>query len=383
VAGLFASVLLTLLALGCTCSKEREAPQKPEQPPERAEPELPKTVDPALLSELKRAAEECKQGPNRIVCPGKSKNAITSEFNRGKRSKTTALPTFSYALSLGDEKLSTLAAAVLYGAYRLGLGTNQQPEPSTRPSKQTARELLGGVLSLAPQASMQAIPAAVHAMWLTNQGDSLREALQTDLPIQVRTMALRYLMVYGRLNVFPEIERAAIEPRTAIVLAAVESPRNMRQWSEEERAKICPWLRGFLDDERDAVVGSALAGLSQCDTEDIDALLDQASQAASGGQFSFVHSTALRNLCGRTGQSRGSLANSEQCKEVRKLQEQVARNNELQARVRAMNLSNLAYDFPDEESLSLARELAKSESPEVKAAAEQSVKRIEQQLPKP
>ncbi len=202
---------------------------------------------------------------------------------------------------------------------------------------------------------MQAIPAAVHGVTLSGQTHLIHEKLTNDVPIQVRTMAYRYLMVYGRLEAFERIKELSSDPGMAVVLSSVESPRHMEDWTANEQEAICPWAVTFLEDDRAPVAGNAMAVLSNCAGEQLDALLERIDQTLEDEQFSFIHSTALRETCERKGKSKERDATARQCKHVRKLQERASLASEVQPRVRAMSLSNVAYTWPDKESLKLAK----------------------------
>jgi hypothetical protein len=187
-------------------------------------------------------------------------------------------------------------------------------------------------------------------------------------------------MAYGRLQVFPKIQELAKDPSTAVVLAALESPRNMKDWTAQEQAAICPWIVGYLDDKRPPVSGNATAALSNCSGEYVDALLKKIEGSLQQGDFSFVHSTALRDLCRKTAGAVAARASAAQCERVRALQERVAANSKLPVRVRAMTLSALAQQWPDKQTLKLLQKYEKAKEPEIKEAATRSVKRVEDRI---
>jgi hypothetical protein len=193
-------------------------------------------------------------------------------------------------------------------------------------------------------------------------------------------MAYRYVMVYGRLKVFPKIQELAKDPSTAVVLAALESPRNMEDWTTEEQAAICPWIVGYLDDKRPPVSGNATAAISNCSGEYVDALLKKIEGSLDQGDFSFVHSTALRDLCRKTTATVAARASEAQCADVRTLQEKVTGTSNLPVRVRAMTLSALAQQWPDKRTLQLLRKYEKAKEPELKQAATRSIKRVEDRM---
>jgi hypothetical protein len=361
--------LLASAQVGCNKKKENSAPAPAAAPVV----EVNKNIDQELLSALKDAAVDCKvlEKQQRVNCAGAKKNALVLSFNRGDRKRVGSLPTLTEGLKDKDPKVGALTSAVLYGSFRLGFGKDAEND---KPKPDVAASLLAAALALPPSAAMQAIPAATHAATLSGQTEALLAKLDKNAALQIRTMAYRYLMVYGRLSVFNEIKTIAKDPSTAVALAAIESPRNMKDWTTKEQEQICPWATAFLEDKRPPVAGNATAVLSNCAGEHLDALITRIEQLLKDGSFSFVHSTALRDMC-RTSKSTNGAAD-EQCERVRKIQESVVQDSKMQPRVRAMTLSSLAHRWPDKQTLALAKKLESTKELELKKAAEQSVRRL-------
>lgn len=373
------AVLAALSQGGCKCGSDEAKPVEKAAPTAPAEPSLPPGVDASLFEELQSAAKGCKEieGQARYNCNGGEKNAIVLAFNRGDRKRIDALPTFGHALSSEDPKLKTLAASVLYAAFRTSLGPEAKEGAL---SKETAHELFTVALQLPDALGAHTIPAATHAMMLTGQHDRFFQELEQSASIQVKTMAYRNVMVYGRLKAFEKVQALSRDPGTAIVLAAVESPRNMQNWSEEERALICPWAEPFLKDARPAVAGNAASVLSHCTGKHLDALLNHVDKLLKEHQFSFVHASALRSLCKTRDKGASEVASKAQCDRVRKLEETACLDEKLQPRVRAMTLSALAYVWPDKKTFELAKKLSTTPTAEVAASAAQIVTRLTPQL---
>lgn len=371
-------ILLGLFSAGCKCGRDDEQPaEKPQPVPEK--PALPPNVDTGLLDALKAAALGCKAavGQARIDCQGGEKNALVLSFNKEERKRIPSLPTFVYALNLPDDNIKAVAAAVLYASFRTTLG-DEAKEGAV--SNQLAQDLLRASLALPDSAAMQAIPAATHAILLSKQNQLLYDALDKDVTIQVRTMAYRYMMVYGRLPTFEKIRELGKDPGAALVLAAIESPRNMPNWTKEEQEAICPWARTLLDDARPPVAGNAAAVLGNCAGEDLDALLDRVAKALKENQFTYLHATALRDICGEARKARPVAASDAQCERVRKLQTDAARDTDLEGRVRAMALSTMAHTWPDVQTHDVAKKLANDESVDLARSAQQIVTRLSKQI---
>jgi len=368
--------LMAALAVGCNRKKDEPTSAPPAE--QKTAAPLVK-VDEELFKSLKDASSECREVPQqqRINCSGPKKNALVLSFNRGDRKRVASIPTLTKALTDPDPKLQALAAAVLYASFRLGFGAEGNLGAVTTAD---ANGLLEASSKLPSSSAMQAMPAATHAQVLSGNTDAIVSALSNETPLQVRTMAYRYLMVYGRLKVFPRIQELAKDPSTAVVLAAIESPRNMKEWTVDEQTAICPWLVSYLDDKRPPVSGNATAALSNCSGEHVSALLEKIEAALQKGDFGFVHSTSLRDLCRKTTGDTAARASEEQCKRVRTLQEKVVADKKLQVRVRAMTLSAIAQQWPDKQTLQLLKKYEKAKEPELKQAATRSMKRVEDRM---
>lgn len=368
--------LISVLAAACGKKEDKQA-----APPPSASAPAPTAgqanVDAKLLELLQAASKSCEETAANVRpnCNSPEKNALVSSFNRGERSRVKALPTFAHTLASGDPNLQGLAAGVLYAAFRTNLGPEGKPG-SVAPDD--ARALMKAALALPDALAMPAMPAVTHAMMLTRQGPALLEALTPEKAVQVRSMAYRFLMVYGRLAVFDQIKALAKDPESAIVLAALESPRNMQSWSAEEQAVICPWAESFIDDPRSPVAGNAMALLSNCSGPQLDRLIERIEKSVTDKHYSFVHATALREMC-REGRLTGSGASDEQCQRARALAEKVVKNTQMPGRVRALTLNGLGSRWPDKQMQKLVKQLKLDAAPEVKQAAERLERRIDEQ----
>lgn len=370
--------LFCLLTVACGKNASKEAAPAPSASAKPAPPAVPANVDVKLLALLEEASKSCEETPKqgRPNCNSPEKNALVSSFNRGERNRVKALPTFAYVFSSSNEQLQGLAAGVLYAAFRVNLGPEAKPGSL---SPQDASALMNAVVPLPEAIAMPAMPAVTHAMMLTKQGPQLFEALKNK-GLQVRSMAYRFVMVYGRLAAFEQVKALAKDPESAIVLAALEGPRNMQHWSAEEQDAVCPWAESLLDDARPPVASGALALLSNCTGPHLDKLLERAEKAVTDKQYSFVHATALREMCREDRIWTGRGASEAQCKRARAVGEKVVQSTQLPARVRALALNGLGSRWPDKQTLKLVKQLKRDAAPEVKLAAERLDARIEAQL---
>jgi hypothetical protein len=154
----------------------------------------------------------------------------------------------------------------------------------------------------------------------------------------------------------------------------------MQDWSTEEQSTVCPWAISFLDDPRPPVASNAMALLSNCGGSELDELLKRVEKTLADRQYSFVHATALREMCRETRTQGRRGATEEQCKRARAIEEKVVQSTQLPARVRALTLNALGSRWPDKQTLQVVKKLKLDAAPEVKQAAERLEARIEEQL---
>ncbi len=233
----------------------------------------------------------------------------------------------------------------------------------------------GSTLTTLPKAqARQVAPATVHAAMVAGEEKALYEALDKDATLAAA--GYRYVMVHGRLNAFEKVKALAKDKRAGVHLAALEAPRNMQNWSPKDRASICPWARELLRDERPMVSFKGAALLSRCSGEYVDALLADGEAALESGSFSRAKLAAHRDVCSAMRRRQGG-ATDAQCQRNRKLLTEAARNQDLDPRTRSLALTAIAYQWPDRESLALAKELSADKARDLASTSQQTIQRLE------
>jgi len=288
--------------------------------------------------------------------------------------------TLAYALKEETPDVRAVTANVIYSAFRSPWGPDLHRGAV---SDADADALLSATLALPKAQARQAIPAAVHASMLSNRADALYAALDKSSEAQLRIIGYRYLMTHGRLDAFKKIQDLARDPSSAVVLAALESPENMYNWTTGEQAAICPWAVGLLADTRPAVSAKAASILSNCSGEFVDKLLDSGDAALKANTFSAVQLTAFRDLCSPARRAQPTGPTEAQCQRSRKLLEKVVDSKGLDEQARSTALVSLAYQWPDEETLKFARSLATNSDKSLAEHARRTVERLTQRLHAP
>ncbi|HEY3494173.1 MAG TPA: hypothetical protein VGK73_05785 [Polyangiaceae bacterium] len=375
---LFGLIAALVLTVGCKKKDETPSAPAPSASAQRAAPPAP-NVDQKLLAELEELAKVCQADAARgtLECPNGEQNRLSGEFVSRRRDRAKATATLAAALSSEKPGLRAAGANLLHSAFRAPWGTNLPPG-SVAPADADA--LLRAVLALPKAQALPTLPAAVHASVIAGRGDALLAALDKLGDAQLRTSAIRYLMSHGRLQVFPKIQEYGAAEDLQLVLSALESPSNMYNWTSAEQAAICPWAGSFLDDKRPPVAAKAGALLGNCGGEQVDRLLEKGEASLKAGEFSSTELAAFRDLCAQHRRSRPGSPSPEQCARVRKLLENVTRNAALTEQAQTTALAALAYQWPDDATLKLARRLAKDPKQKLAESAAKTAARLEQRL---
>ncbi len=377
-----AALVLTLLGVlfsaglsGCKSEEPRPA-ETTTQAPAKAPAPLPPGVDAKLLDSMLEVAKACNLHPTsgQAECRGGELQRLIVSVRKGGHA-AEALPTLVHALSHEDPKVQAVAASVIGSTLRTQLVAGEG-KPATV-SQGQADALLKAVETLPESLARQVVPAAVHASMLSDRSSALFELLERERRPQVLTTAYRYLMTHGRLGVFDRVKKLAESPNPAFVLAALESPRYMRSWSDEEREAICPWAKGLLEHENPAISGNAASVLGNCSGSYIDALLETGEKLLRDKQFSITYVAAFRDLCSPQRRDRPDGASEQQCDRSRRLLEKVVGTSAVGGRVRAMSLNAVAFQWPDPKSLQLAKRYTDDADTHLAKAATQTVQRLE------
>lgn len=367
---------LALASVDCKRSPDKAAPQ----PSASAGPALdkpPANVDAQLWKDLSELTQTCKVDDQRgtVTCTQGEQRKLISAFSSGQRSRIQALPTLSAALSSKKPALQTVAANLLYSALRSTFGPDVKAGDV---SAKDASDLLNATLTLPKALTRQALPAAVHASMLANQSEALYAGLEKLQDPQLRAVAVRNYMVYGRLTAFKKVQELAKDDSSHLSPAALESPQSMVGWTTEEQAEICPWATTLLADTRPLIAAKAASLLGSCSGEFIDKLLESGERALAANKFSPAELGGYRDLCSPNRRGRPSAATEQQCARCRKLLEKVTEAKGIDQQARGMALSSLAYQWPDERTAQLAKRLEKSSDTSLAESARRTTQRLEQ-----
>lgn len=369
----FRIAMVLVLALAPACKKD-----KTDAGPAASASVSPglANAEPGLLGEIVAVSKACKVAAeaSTVSCPKGENRKLINQFISGQKQRTEALPTLTAALSHQDPAVRVVAANVLYGGFR-SAWTDAKPG-SVKP--EDAEALTTAAFKLPKAQARQVIPAAVHASTLAGKIDSFEAALAKTTEPEFKTISYRHYMTHGRLEALKKVQEAAKSQNPAEVLSALESPRNMQAWTAEEQAAVCPWAADFLSDTRPSVASRAASILGNCGGEFVDKLLVKGEAALKEGKFTSADVSAYRELCGPKKRGQPNGPTEQQCGRARKLLEKAVETKGLDVQVRATALTTLAYQWPDDATIKLAKKLEKNPEKVLAEQATRTVQRLEQ-----
>jgi hypothetical protein len=373
-----ALLLSALTLVACTKKKEADTEAAASASAAAVAPAVP-GGDPAIVVELQKLAESCEVAveTSAVRCKERELRKYVRDLTKSAKTRTEALSTLAKALLAEDKKLVSVTANILYDGYRASFGSNAAPGSV---SKEDALALIEALPKLDRPQALQVVPAAVHASMLSEQADALFAAVEQSKHAKLPSVAYRYVMTYGRMQVFPKVQELGKSKDVDSVLAAIESPRGMQNWTPEEQALVCPWAEGFLTHDRAAVGARAAGLLANCSGEFIDRLLSVGEGLVRDKKITRVQLSAYRDLCSPRRERQPGGGDDAQCERNRKMLSDVVASKDLDEKARAMALSAVSYQWPDEQTLKLAKRFENAPEEQLKQRAVETVKRIERRL---
>lgn len=368
------------LALGSgslqACQRKEKAPA-PVASASSVAKALPPRVDDELLGLLKTISTACTIDPaeGSVTCAQGENRRLTTLFASGKRKRPAAIATLAFALTDASPALQTAAANLLNTAFRAPW-TDDVTVGAVDAAD--ARALLQAALAAPKPLARQAVPGAVNAAFLAGIGDEVFTVLDKSDPAELRPLGYRYVMTHGRMAAFAKVQELAKDPNPAVSLAVLEAPRNMFSWTEPEKAAICPWAAELSKDTRPAVATRAAGLLGSCSGEFVDLLLDRGEKSLKAGELKAGDLSPYRDLCSPASKRHLAPASEAQCERNRKLLTGIIAAKKLESQTRGLALVSLAYQWPDDKTLTLARSLQKNADKELVERANSTVKRLEE-----
>jgi len=339
-------------------------------------------IDQELLSQLEGVISNCEvnvDGCSVTKCKNKEDREFTKQFTDGTKKRGAAVDTWAAALASDDPKMQTVAANVFGKVFR-SMG---KPEEKPEVSGAAAKRVIDAIAKLPRYPSAQSIEGATHLAMLGGQAEALYTMVGAHENAAVlQVMVWREAMQFGRLDVFPKLEEVAKGDDPKQVAAAMKSPRQMFGATQAEKAKVCPWAKGYLTAESTSVLAEAGQTMLWCKGTYIDALLDEGEARLSKHVFDRDMYLVFRDVCFSPLAGSDVSGAAEQCERTYSYLENVVKDGAIDGKSRGLALFAIYYQRRDAASLALAKSYLRDKDPDIKKKAEDIVESLEKRLAK-
>lgn len=374
---LLALIGLPLLTLNCSKREKTDKPASVAQTATAAPADgLPANVDRSLYSRLQQLSKSCDIDLRDadVKCRDRGLEKVSEQIVQGARSQSESLPTIAYALSQKDEKLVTVAAELLYLAYRAPIS-----EPNRKAtSKDTALNLVNALAAAPEQQAVKSAPAVIYAAFETGTEKELYAAVEKHSYKRLAARSYKYLMAAGGMKAWNKVKELAKSKSTEEAMAALDAPTMMREKTDSDRGTICDWYKTLVQDDRPIVVSRASGYLIVCGPSYIEQLLAADEQRLTNPAVDKLGLDSYRQMC--TGMVAASGPTPEQCTRFRKLLTSAIKDERFDVQTRVNAIKLLAINFVDQDAVKLLQPYTKYKQPLIAETAAQSVTQINASL---
>jgi hypothetical protein len=171
-------------------------------------------------------------------------------------------------------------------------------------------------------------------------------------------------------------------PELDAALSAAAAPNAMRNWTAEEEGPICGWASELLGDTRVGIATRASSLLGHCSGQYVDTLLSKGEELLKAGKLTQAQIAPFRDVCSlarRRVDKEGDApkVSEQQCTRNRNFLEKALGSKDVDGKTKAMVLSALAYQWPDDNTKKLLKKYENDADKELAKRAQDTIKRLE------
>ncbi|MEM7180153.1 MAG: hypothetical protein AAF518_04525 [Spirochaetota bacterium] len=255
-------------------------------------------VDPEVETLLQSLLQNCQfKIESSLLVRNSCKNQSEQKFRSYIQKKGIAhiLPTVAILFNSQEKKVSSIATYVLHRYVKDEL--HSLKEQPSRVERSVVEALLEGLKKNQNTFVIYSVPAITRLSTIYDLQDTLLSILKSHPNIEVTVEGYRNLMVYGRLKAFTSLQKLANTANLRVQKAVLLAPRNMKNYSTEEKQAVCSWLVQHLaKKELDVAAEAAKTIARKCKGIYLDKLLDRAEELAIVGDLRPPFSFALTNF---------------------------------------------------------------------------------------
>ncbi len=333
-----------------------------------------------IVTLLKKVVEGCTVSDDQATahsCKNKETDGL-STLAREKKPADLYVTLAETALQNleGNKKLANAALSAFADLW----SSLDEPTRKANATKQTALravkllEKLGGEKETR---GARIAGVAAQVAILGGKKDALFAAVNASKNDYLHEGALAHSMTFGRLDVMPEVEAAAKAPKESWARGALQAPRNMPKPTAAEKAKICPWAKGYIGSEKLPVAVEAGHDMVFCGGEYVNALLDEGEARLKAKKYTNELNFVFRDICFSFAGEKPAGA-AAQCERNFKFLEAVANDESVPDVARGLALWSIYYQRRDKTSLELMRRYEGHKNAEISKRAKEAIKSLEE-----
>ncbi|MFT3706382.1 MAG: hypothetical protein QM817_01820 [Archangium sp.] len=378
------AISLVVCATGCPENKDQPTPEKKDEKAKVAVEPTKKDTPPAeptaaagkfkanaeVIEMLKKIVAGCTvsvDSPAVYSCKAEEDRALSKYINDSKPKDLYE----TYASLLDSTDMKMRAAAVAEAENGLFQCDADVLKENAR--KDVAQAFLAA-FSKNDDYARQLSQSTVALSFLAGLNDELFKAVESVKEDAQTRAYIRYLQ-YGRLAAFPKLQEAA--KKKEIARDAMIAPRYMTQWTDDEKAAICPWAKGFLNDADQYTAKEAGSTLIECGGEYIDTLLDEGEKRMKDKTLDDPFVSLFNEVCNKYIFQPEAETNP-QCKRDYVLLEKIVQNKTMKADVRSYALFGLYSQRRNKEVLAVLKKYKKDKTPEISKKATELIESLAQ-----
>lgn len=175
----------------------------------------------------------------------------------------------------------------------------------------------------------------------------------------------------------PKVQELAKSEDEDTVVGALSSWRNMYEPTDDEKAKVCPWIAEYLGDARVDVFEAAGNGANKCGGEYVAKVIDEGEKRLSEKhEFTRKHYFVFRELCHNI-MGEATEGREAECERNYAYLQKVVDDEAVDSEMRALALDAIYYQRRDAKSKALAQTYVGHKDEKIAARAKEIVEKLE------
>jgi hypothetical protein len=201
-------------------------------------------VDSEIMGAIREAAEKCTLDMRNARVDGPQADAL-KDMILNKKGVVASLPTLSAALNDSNPKVRVVANKFMYSAVQDNIGEFEKDLKKTPPA--VVENLIKSIEISKDYVTFYSVAATTMLATMYSLENRLIAAIDKHPEKkELQGEMIKFLVRYGRLRVFPVIKAYAESGEPFAMVRVLDSFRDLRNWTEEERKTVGDWALTHL-----------------------------------------------------------------------------------------------------------------------------------------